>query len=114
MFLTEPDPGHPNRLLRTQYPDAPFERLLTWLLAIPLWQRPSTVVGERLADFKRELADLRATGNATQVADYQAGTAPPTATPAVTPSLAPTDRMAKARAVAKANRDAKKLVGSSA
>lgn len=112
MFLTEPDPGHPNRLLRTQYPDAPFERLLTWLLAIPLWQRPATVLGQRLAEFKRELADLRATGNATQVADYQAGTLPPTETPAVTPSIAPTDRMAKARAAAQRKREAQKLSAS--
>lgn len=66
MRHTSPDPTHPNISRTFVYPDAPVERLVTWLLAVPIAHRDLRAIEFRVADFKRELADLRATGQATE------------------------------------------------
>jgi len=67
MRLTLPDPSHPTQSRTYDYPDAPVETLLTWLLAIPLWQRAPNAVSQRLEDFRLALGTARATGTATEV-----------------------------------------------
>lgn len=100
MRLTLPDPVSPVQSLTFEYPDAPFEALTRWLLAVPIWQRSSQQLSDRLSDFKLELATLRAAGRA-----HAVGTAPVEPVVAVAPAP---DRMAKARAAAAAKRAAAK------
>lgn len=80
MRLTLPDASHPTQSVTYDYPDAPVVALLTWLLALPVWQRSPQRLSERLQDFRLELATLRATGGATRVGD------PPIEIRATTPS----------------------------
>lgn len=67
MRLTLPDPSRPTHSLAYDYPDAPFVGFLTWLTAIPLWQRPPNAVSQRVTDLLVTLGDLRASGAATPV-----------------------------------------------
>lgn len=64
MRLTTTDPSNPNVPVTLDYPDAPMERLATWLLAIPLWQRTREQVERRIGDFRVELDTLRRNGTA--------------------------------------------------
>lgn len=64
MRLTQPDPTNPNVSHTYTYPDAPFERLLQWLIAVPIGQRGMLAVERKIGDFKLELSELRYSGKA--------------------------------------------------
>lgn len=65
MRLTQPDPTNPNVSHTYTYPDAPFERLMQWLIAVPIGQRGMLAVERKIGDFKLELSELRYSGKAT-------------------------------------------------